>query len=130
MKWEHVYAPKEEARLGFKILNDWNKATLLRHLWVVCKKADTLWVKWIHTYVIKKLGAGWESSWTLKNIFKLQEIGQTLIKYEVGDGNSTFLWLENWHPFGSSYRSHGKQVVFNLGRSLQAKIADIVHDGA
>ncbi|GFY98910.1 hypothetical protein Acr_13g0003110 [Actinidia rufa] len=73
----------------------------------VCKKADTLWVKWIRTYVIKKLGAGWELSWTLKKIFKLQEIGQALIKYEVGDGDSTFLWLENWHPFGSSYRSHG-----------------------
>lgn len=52
--WKSTCTPKSEGRLGFKLLKDWNKALMLRHLWAVCLKAGTLWIKWIHTYVIKE----------------------------------------------------------------------------
>lgn len=31
----------------------WNKAIMLRHLWAIGKKADTVWVKWIHTFNVR-----------------------------------------------------------------------------
>ena len=43
VKWEHVSAPKEEGGLGFRLLKDWNKATMQRDIWDVCNTADTLW---------------------------------------------------------------------------------------
>lgn len=53
VKWEHICCPKVEGGLGFRRLKDWNKATMLRHLWALSKKEDSFWVKWIHTYIIK-----------------------------------------------------------------------------
>lgn len=34
------------------------------------------------------------ASWTIKKIFKL------MIKYIIGKGSKTFLWLDNWHHLG------------------------------
>lgn len=48
-----VCTPKAEGGLGLRSLKEWNKASMLRHLWALCKKQDTLWVKWVHSYIIK-----------------------------------------------------------------------------
>lgn len=32
---------------------DWNKVTILKHLWVITKKKVCLWVKWVHTYYLR-----------------------------------------------------------------------------
>lgn len=54
VKWEDVCLPKEQGGLGFRKLTDWNKAAMVKNIWAISKKADTLWVHWIHTYVIKE----------------------------------------------------------------------------
>ncbi|KAI8542562.1 hypothetical protein RHMOL_Rhmol08G0147100 [Rhododendron molle] len=51
--WSFVSVSKEEGGLVFRGLRDWNKAAMFNHLWAMAKKADTLWLKWIHEYVIK-----------------------------------------------------------------------------
>lgn len=51
--WETVCSPKEEGGLGFRVLRDWNKAAMIKHLWALALKADNLWVKWVHTCIIK-----------------------------------------------------------------------------
>lgn len=45
--------PKNEGGLGFRSLKKWNKASNMRQLWALSKKADSLLVKWVHTYVMK-----------------------------------------------------------------------------
>ncbi|XP_058211744.1 uncharacterized protein LOC131323927 [Rhododendron vialii] len=54
VKWDQICCLKEEGGLGFRRIKKWNRASMLRHLWALCKKADTLWVKWMHTYFIKE----------------------------------------------------------------------------
>lgn len=51
--WQSVCKPENEGGLGFRFLEEWNKAAMVKHIWDVCNKSDTLWVKWIHTFVIK-----------------------------------------------------------------------------
>lgn len=126
--------PKEEGGLGFRRLKDCNKASLLRHLWALSLKADTLWVKWIHSYIIKGqnlwfMDTPCDASWTVQKVFSLRGLGQPLIKYMIGNGLDTFLWLDNWHPLGPLYNRFGSEVVFNLGRSLQAKVSSIIVQG-
>lgn len=108
VKWADVCTPKKEGGLGFKPLKEWNKATMLRHLWAISKKADNLWVRWIHAYVIKHRNLWYmdppnDSSWTIRKLFKLRSLGQPLIKHRIGNGNNTFVWLDNWHPLGPLY---------------------------
>lgn len=52
--WQNVSVPKEKGGSGILWLKTWNKASMLRHLWAICMKADTLWIKCIHTFVLKK----------------------------------------------------------------------------
>ncbi|XP_058180159.1 uncharacterized protein LOC131298698 [Rhododendron vialii] len=48
--------------------------------------------------------------------------------YLVGNGNKTFLWLDNWHPLGPLLTKFGARVVYNFGRNLFAKVASIIVD--
>ena len=105
VQWLLVCSPKPEGGLGFKPPKLWNKAIMIRHLWALSAKADSLWVKWVHTFVIKnrclwnvKLLQG--SSWTVRKMFKLREMAQPLIRSVVGDSSEVFLWFDNWHPLG------------------------------
>lgn len=108
--------PKKEGGLGFRRLKEWNRASMMRHLWALSKNEDILWVKWIHSYVIKdhclwsmKLPA--DSSWTLRKIFGLREDGIKFIKSVIGDGQSTFLWLDNWHTLGPLFQMFGDKIM-------------------
>lgn len=95
--------------LSFKRMKEWNRASMLGHLCAVCKKEDILWVKWIHSNVIKnhciwtiKLPA--DSSWTLRKIFGLRREGQKFILSRIGNGSNTYLWLDKWHTLGPLFQ--------------------------
>lgn len=84
VKWMHICAPKAEEGLGFRNLREWNKATMLRQpLWALSKKADSLWVKWVHTCVIKGKCLPTEASWTVRKFFELRAVGQPLINISL-----------------------------------------------
>ncbi|GAA0153470.1 hypothetical protein LIER_37684 [Lithospermum erythrorhizon] len=53
VKWDDVCAPKEEGGLGLKNTKVWNKALLSRTLWNIHANAETLWVRWVHSYYLK-----------------------------------------------------------------------------
>lgn len=36
------------------------------------------------------------------------------------------LWLDNWHTLGPLFQRFGNRVVFNLGRSLRARVCSII----
>ncbi|KAI8537304.1 hypothetical protein RHMOL_Rhmol09G0013100 [Rhododendron molle] len=70
-----------------------------------------------------------DSSWTIRKLFKLREEVQPLIKYVIGNGNTTFLWLDNWHAAGPLYNLFGEDIVHNVGSSLLAKVSSIIQNG-
>lgn len=92
--WNAACVPKDEGGLVLRMLKTWNKASILRHLWSVCLKADTIWIKWVPTYVLKRPRI-WkakilnEASWTIRKLLNLREVVQPWIKYIIGDGSST-----------------------------------------
>ncbi|KAG5542725.1 hypothetical protein RHGRI_015741 [Rhododendron griersonianum] len=134
IKWEWACTPKDEGGLGFKPLTVWNKATMIRHLWALSKKSDSLWVKWVHVYIVKRkclwqMRLPHDSSWTIRKLFKLREEVQPLIKYVIGNGNTTFLWLDHWHAVGPLYNLFGEDIVCNVGSSLLAKVSSIIQNG-
>nr|GEU33226.1 hypothetical protein [Tanacetum cinerariifolium] len=44
VSWKEVCQPKQYGGLGFKSLDQWNHALLVKHLWNVAAKKDSLWV--------------------------------------------------------------------------------------
>lgn len=61
VSWNQVCAPKSCGGLNIISLPEWNKALLAKLLWKIQTKADTLWVRWIHSYYIKQQSI---SDWT------------------------------------------------------------------
>lgn len=53
--WETVCSPNEERGLGFRVLRDWNKAAMIKHLWALALKADTVGQVGPHLYHQKSL---------------------------------------------------------------------------
>ncbi|XP_050915389.1 uncharacterized protein LOC127130420 [Lathyrus oleraceus] len=48
-----VFLPKKQGGLNIISITGWNKACLTKLLWNLCGKADSLWIKWIHSYYTK-----------------------------------------------------------------------------
>lgn len=46
--WKDICVPKCEGGLGLKDLKCWNSCLLIKTLWDIDEKKDTLWVQWIH----------------------------------------------------------------------------------
>lgn len=67
-----------------------------------------------------------DTSGIIIKFFNPRSIAQPLLKWEVGEGQSIFLWLDNWHFLGPLFQKFGGRVVFHLGRSFTAKVASII----
>ena len=46
--WKDICFPKSEGGLGLKDLKIWNSCLLIKTLWDIHQKKDTLWVRWVH----------------------------------------------------------------------------------
>jgi hypothetical protein len=76
--WDLVCAPKAHGGLGLISLIEWNQANLAKLLWNIYSKADSLWIKWIHSYYIKNdhiltMPLKSTCSWILKAIIYQRE---------------------------------------------------------
>lgn len=76
------------------------------------------------------MGLPYDVSWTIRKIFQFRDVSQPLIQYKIGNGASTHLWLDNWHPLGRLYKRYGENVCSNIGRSSCARVPSIISDGA
>lgn len=107
---------------------------MMKHLWALCNKEDILWVKWVHTYIIKdqclqQMTIPQDVSWTSQKIPQIRYTVQPLIKYVIGNCQSTFLWPDHWHPIGHLFQLYGHREVYNMGRSLNVKVSTIISYG-
>ncbi|PWA63442.1 hypothetical protein CTI12_AA355830 [Artemisia annua] len=67
--------PKDQGSLGLKNSQTWNEVLLMKHIWNVAAKKDSLWVKWVNV----ESRSLWEvridsnSSWGWKTLLKLRD---------------------------------------------------------
>nr|GEU48907.1 RNA-directed DNA polymerase, eukaryota, reverse transcriptase zinc-binding domain protein [Tanacetum cinerariifolium] len=90
--WKKICTPKKHGGLGLKDLNLSNKALLVKHLWNIANKKDTLWVNWIN--IIKLQGISiWEiqydkhDGYGWKNLLELREKIKKHVWYKLGNGD-------------------------------------------
>lgn len=54
IEWNKVCKPKNQGGLGLKSLENWNETLLIKHIWNLATKKDSLWVKWINIVKLKR----------------------------------------------------------------------------
>ena len=76
--WSTVSMPKKNGGLNIIDLDIWNTVTLLKLLWNLSDKADSLWERWIHTYYVKNrnimdIEVTTNASWIVKAILNQRD---------------------------------------------------------
>ncbi|KAL2920834.1 LINE-1 retrotransposable element ORF2 protein [Bienertia sinuspersici] len=81
ISWAQVCLPKSCGGWNILSLYDWNKAAVSRILWDLSHKADSMWVRWMHTYYFKQGKLDWwnnlnpkNCSWALKKVLSCREV--------------------------------------------------------
>lgn len=95
---ETVCLPKEEGGLGFRNLTAWNKALLSKIIWNIQSKADSLWIRWVHSEILdhrdfwttRKEGRG---PTLLSNLYRIRD---EILEKNSGDINKSRTVVEGW----------------------------------
>ncbi|CAK8564552.1 unnamed protein product [Lathyrus sativus] len=81
--WKKVCFPKKHEGLSIIDIGNWNISCLAKLLWNLCKKYDSMWIKWIHCFYVKNqdiltMDVKTNSSWIMKDILKVRPTITTL----------------------------------------------------
>lgn len=52
--WKDVCMPKAEGGLGLRNNKVWNDAIMLKLLWDIHANKDSLWIKWVHGFYLRR----------------------------------------------------------------------------
>lgn len=106
--WDKVTLTKEQVGLGVKDLYSWNRVCILKLIWLLFFRPDSVWVCWFKEIVLKgSLSNYWlvntssTNSWLANKLIKSCDLLFPLIKRKLGNGLSTRFWYDNWSPFGN-----------------------------
>ncbi|KAI8532887.1 hypothetical protein RHMOL_Rhmol11G0252300 [Rhododendron molle] len=70
-----------------------------------------------------------DCSWTVRKLMNLRNLGQNFVKHSIGNGQATFIWLDNWHPNGPLYKLFDDRSFSRLGSSLYDKASSYIVNG-
>ncbi|GJS29328.1 hypothetical protein Tco_0489948 [Tanacetum coccineum] len=133
--WEVVCLPKDEGGLGIRLLEHFNSALMVSHVWKLLSLKESLWVKWIHVYKLNGRSF-WDVpihgnlSWGWRKFFQLRPVIREFIWYKLGDGAITSLWYDRWCENCPLSNQITTRDMFRTRLNLSSKVKDIVQDGA
>lgn len=130
IKWIDLCRPKEAGGLGLPNLSQLNNAYLIKQVWSICEGKESLWIKWVHTIILKGKSL-WEiepkqnDSWMWKKLLWTKDQFEPFIKRIIGSGTSTSFWYDPWHPWGILIKRYpGLKSKLNI--PLYAKVSDVI----
>lgn len=134
--WDTVTLTKEEGGLGVKDLHKWNLSCILKLIWMLFFRPDSVWVCWFKEVILNgELSNYWSIrtsttySWMVNKLIKSRELVYPLLKRRVGNGATTNFWVDNWSPFGNLYTLlNGRHS--RLGIPQHATVASLNCDGS
>ena len=118
--------------MGVKDVFIWNNACMMKHLWDLARKKDSLWVKWCHMFMLRgknlwNCSCGIDASWTWRKLMKLRHLVVGFIRYVIGNGNEVWFWHDNWHPMGPIFQRFGSRVVYDATSRHDARAKDFIN---
>ncbi|KAG7543982.1 Reverse transcriptase domain [Arabidopsis thaliana x Arabidopsis arenosa] len=128
--WTTVCKPKQEGGLGLRSLKEANEVCCLKLIWRLVSHANSLWVRWINKYLLKK-DTFWSikettslGSWMWKKLIKYRGVAKKFCKVEVNDGKSTSFWYDQWSTMGCLRDVVGVRGTIDLGIRQHMTVAE------
>ncbi|GKA39579.1 hypothetical protein Tco_0732130 [Tanacetum coccineum] len=134
VSWEDVCLPKQEGGLGIRRLENFNVALMSTHVWKIVTRKDSLWVKWIHAYKLKKrsfldVKMASNVSWGWRKLLQIRSILRPHFWHELGNGRSTSAWFDTWDTQCPLMNLVSYRAVTGGGFNMQECVNDIISDG-
>lgn len=130
--WSEVCRPKDEGGLGIRPLKEMNTVSCLKLVWRILSSKNSLWVKWIHTYLIRK-GSFWTvretlqvGSWMWRKILKYRAKAKGFYKVNVKSGKQTSFWHEAWSDLGYLVERAGERGYMDMGIHKDATVEEVM----
>lgn len=135
VSWDKVTNTKEQGGLGIRDLATWNKACILKLVWLLFFRENSVWVSWFKEVILRgSISNYWtvkqnsKFSWLANKLIKARDMIFPLIKCRVGNGLTIRFWNDNWSPFGSIY-SFLNARSSRLGIPQRATLASLSDNG-
>ena len=110
---ESLCLPREEGGLGLRRVKDWNDATIMKHIWNLFYRKDSIWVAWVREVLLRRTSI-WIArtpslcSWSWQKILQLRDKVRPFIKHQVFNSVRTFLWHDFCNPLGPIFLTFGR----------------------
>ena len=133
ISWESVCLPKEEGGLGMRRIKDSNDANVLKHIWNLFYRKDSLWVAWVRRRYLRS-GSLWCAkipsicSWSWRKLLQLRDRIMPFIMHKVRNGKGTFLWHDSWNPVGPLLPYYGDRIIYDSAIHNNALVAEVIDD--
>ena len=134
VRWESVCLPNEEGGLGLRRIKDSNDTNVMKHIWNLFYRNDSLWVAWVRRLYLRR-GSLWCAktpsicSWSWRKILQLKDKIRPFIKHRVYNGKGTFLWHDFWNPIGPLLPHYGDRIVYDSAIENNALVAEVIGEG-
>ena len=134
IRWESVCLPKEEGGLVLRRVKDLNDANVMKHIWNLFYRKDSLWVAWVQRLYLKQKSL-WcakipsNCSWSWRKLLQLRDKIRPLIKHKVGNEAMTFLWHDFWNPVGPLLPCYGERIIYDSAIHSNAHVSAVIHNG-
>ncbi|XP_021991385.1 uncharacterized protein LOC110888154 [Helianthus annuus] len=103
------------------------------HIYSIISKRKSLWVEWVYLHHLRERSL-WDipiqnnTCWSWRKLLQIRPIVRNFFVSKIGNGESTFLWYNNWseHCPLSSYVT--TRQMNREGLSIYSKVADVIQD--
>lgn len=136
VSWETLTKSKKHGGLGIRDLTVWNRACIIKLIWLLLFQSGSVWVAWYKLQFLQGcLNNFWTMqprrhySWLANKLLKMRGEAYTWIKLKVGNGSTCRFWSDNWSPFGKLLNFLPSTRNARLGIPLEATLKDIYNQG-
>ncbi|GJW02174.1 RNA-directed DNA polymerase, eukaryota, reverse transcriptase zinc-binding domain protein [Tanacetum coccineum] len=134
VSWDAICKPKDQGGLGLKNLKEWNEILLVKQLWNVATKKDTLWVKWIHEEKLKgksiwNAQVDYNSSVGWKNILSMRDKVRKHIGWKLGNGKLVNVWHDQWCGVSPLSEFISSRDVYDARLKDNCTVKEVIQDG-
>ncbi|CAH1447584.1 unnamed protein product [Lactuca virosa] len=129
--WNEICKPKIYGGLGLKNLKDWNIALLSDRIWKILSGHNSLWVRWVNSYLLEDrsfwdVGYKDKMSWSWRNLLKIRPHLRDSFYVQIGSGEGTFMWFDNWHQLGPLSYVLSPREIANAGYNIRDRVSDVI----
>ncbi|CAN7105201.1 unnamed protein product, partial [Brassica rapa subsp. narinosa] len=129
-----ICLPKAEGGLGLRDFSLWNKALILRLVWLLFSNSGSLWVAWNREHRLKRTNY-WLAetrqthSWIWKALLSLRPLARLFLGCKIGNGLSASYWCDDWLPLGPLIHFIGDDGPCKMGIPIRATVAEGCRNG-